>query len=1003
MLLRPTARWPLILAAIFSLYSGALLWKAFQSQAQLRTATDARLIADSKRRASALADFGTAQRGATRELAEAHELRTYLINKALGMSPRYGLNANLDAIVERFRERIENDSKLGTGPGLQRIAFFGHDGQVLADTMGDTAPPIARAGPVSGTTLTVDTEKGWIVATAPVLFKGEASGSVATWAALPQLYRFLIHLEGSATYRETLLTASGKEIVGPDGKPLLPVRLAEEVLSLLPEDQPRRLSDLTSVAHEESLGNVVAIKTSVSTMPVSLVTTMSASEIYGGSNAGFLLETLSVFPLLVILAAVWVDRLRVRAAKLAWRAARSDSRRQALQGENAALSVEIRRREAVEQALKDQQDHLEELVNQRTAELNSLFLTLPDLYFRLRRDGTILDYRAGREAELDVSAADPIGKRLQDVLPADVARNIAGALDELTAGKDQSACEFDLSISNHCHYYEARALPLDQEQRVVVVRNITDRKVIEEARESNRREAERLARIKSEFLANMSHEIRTPLNGILGMAQVGLRKSAGRSSAEESFRKILQSGRLLLGIINDILDLSKIEAGKLRIESLPLNLPQLLEDIIEILQAQACAKGIGLSIDKGSDLPAGILGDPLRIEQILLNLLSNAVKFTERGSVVLVVRREADTLVLGVRDTGVGMSPDQIERLFAPFEQADGSTTRKFGGTGLGLSIAKRLVELMAGEIRVASQPGQGTLFEVRLPLIVAPDAVPDGPASAPVAPTGPRLAGLSLLVAEDNEVNQLVVTEFLTEEGAQVTLAGDGQQAIDRIVCDGADAFHLVLMDIQMPVMDGYEATRRIREIAPNLPVVGQTAHALAEEREQCLAAGMVDHLAKPLEVEDLVAVVLRRARRSPLGGGEGFPSLPESANATRSVDERIDWLALQARLRARTDFCTRLAATLLEGQQETPRRLRQAIDSGNGQALAEICHDLKGMAGNVGLGQLQSLASSAEQAARKNHPEATVFAQSLVGPLEQLLADAKEYLDTARPEAQS
>lgn len=413
--LRPTARWPLILAAIFSLYSGALLWKAFQSQAQLRTATDARLIADSKRRASALADFGTGQRGATRELAEAHELRTYLINRALGMSPRYGLSANLDAIAERFRERMAN-SKLGTGPGLQRIAFFGPDGQVLADTLGETVPPIAHAGPVAETTLTVDTEKGWIVATVPVLFKGEVSGSVTTWAALPQLYRFLIHLEGNATYRETLLAANGKEIVGPDGKPLLPVRLAEEVLSSLPEDQPRRLSDLTSVAHEESLGNVVAIKTSVSTMPVSLVTTMSASEIYGGSNAGFLLETLSVFPLLVILAAVWVDRLHVRAAKLAWRAARSDSRRQALQGENEALAEEIRRREAVEQALKDHQDHLEELVNRRTAELNSLFLALPDLYFRLKPDGTILDYRAGREAELDVSAADPMGKRLQDVL-----------------------------------------------------------------------------------------------------------------------------------------------------------------------------------------------------------------------------------------------------------------------------------------------------------------------------------------------------------------------------------------------------------------------------------------------------------------------------------------------------------------------------------------------------------------------------------------------------------
>lgn len=258
------------------------------------------------------------------------------------------------------------------------------------------------------------------------------------------------------------------------------------------------------------------------------------------------------------------------------------------------------------------------------------------------------------------------------------------------------------------------------------------------------------------------------------------------------------------------------------------------------------------------------LSDPLRIAQILVNLLSNAVKFTERGGITLEVGREGESLVFSVIDTGIGMTTEQLATVFAPFEQADNSTTRRFGGTGLGLAITRRIVELMGGTLSAESQAGAGSRFEVRLPCIEVAAAQPAAPALAAPGP-GPRLAGLRILAAEDNEVNQLVLEDNLVSEGAEVTLAINGQEAVDHVRQRGADGFDVVLMDVQMPVMDGYEATRQIRALAPGLPVIGQTAHALDEERATCLAAGMVDHLAKPLDPDQLIASILRHARPRP------------------------------------------------------------------------------------------------------------------------------------------
>ena len=385
-----------------------------------------------------------------------------------------------------------------------------------------------------------------------------------------------------------------------------------------------------------------------------------------------------------------------------------------------------------------------------------------------------------------------------------------------------------------------------------------------------RQEAEQLARTKSEFLANMSHEIRTPLNGVLGLAQIGYRDHKGPE--RQVFEQIIASGRLLLGIINDVLDFSKIEAGKLHLECEPVQLHDLLHRTARLLQDKADEKGLTLTIDIAPEVPATCLGDALRLEQILLNLLSNAVKFTASGTVRLAARVRDTQLVLSVTDSGIGMSSQQLAGLFRPFEQADSSTTRQYGGTGLGLSITKRLVEMFEGAIHVHSAHGQGSCFEVVLPLIVgvqtaAPEPVASAAwmASAPAPlhgdkpPRLPRLAGVRVLVAEDNRVNQIVLGELLAHEGALVTMSDNGGAAVAQLNDSGAQAYDLVLMDIQMPTMDGYEATRHVKRIAPALPVIGQTAHAMLEEHAKCHEAGMVDLVTKPIELEALVQTILR------------------------------------------------------------------------------------------------------------------------------------------------
>ncbi|GAB3023211.1 hybrid sensor histidine kinase/response regulator [Spirosoma pulveris] len=466
--------------------------------------------------------------------------------------------------------------------------------------------------------------------------------------------------------------------------------------------------------------------------------------------------------------------------------------------------------------------------------------------------------------------------------------------------------------------------------------DISDRVQSQQRLQEARTIAEKAAKLKEDFLANMSHEIRTPLNAMLGFSEL-LETTNLDNDQREFIRLIRTAGKNLLTIVNDILDISKIEAGMIRLESIPFSIQMLTGSIKAMCQGAATDKGLQLVVEVDPDLPTVFMGDPTRLTQILLNLINNAIKFTKQGSVSLRIEQgegKTPTCVpvrFIVEDTGIGMAMDVLPTIFERFQQADKFTTRYYGGTGLGLNIVKSLTELQKGAVSVTSAPGEGSRFTVEIPYTVAKEQINFNQPNT-LTPKGNQKP-VRVLVVEDNLMNQKLVLQVLKHLGYQGQVAENGRKAIDILQ---ETTFDIILMDLQMPVMDGYETTRYIRsDINATVPIIAMTAHALPSEKEECLKAGMNDFLSKPFQIEELQQLI-----RPFLPMENPVPKTPEPTVPPAPVSGRFSPEPILKMLGNNVEAVIEILGTYLNDTPEDIEKLEQALNQQDIKEVKRLIH---------------------------------------------------------------
>jgi PAS domain S-box-containing protein len=676
-----------------------------------------------------------------------------------------------------------------------------------------------------------------------------------------------------------------------------------------------------------------------------------------------------------------------------------------------------------EAALLGHRQDLERQVLQRTAELRSQQHRLASVIEALPMALTIKD-REGRfvlcnrrfEEIFGLPKAMLIGCSPDELFPPALAARLQA--HEQTLLETSQMVRFENTLMGRDGTPRDQLVTkvplLDDHQRpeaiLTVAVDITDQKALQRELATAKTEAERLGQVKSEFLANMSHEIRTPLHGILGMAQVAQGSPGVPTEAQEALDRIRRSGQHLMGVIDDILDFSRLDAGKLHVEQRHYAPAQMARDVCDLVQKAAQDKGLRLEMCCEPS-PHQVLGDPLRTRQILFNLMSNAIKFTQHGSVTLHLRATPDTLVFDVIDTGIGMPSDAQHRVFSPFEQVDSSTSRRFGGTGLGLSISRHLARLQGGDINLRSSEGQGSTFTLSLPLTLAQGMDPAPPVAAPSPDAEEGLRGLRILAADDVDINREILSSLLHKRGAEVLCVENGLEAVQAVAAQGPGHYSIVLMDIQMPVMDGLEATGKVLALDPQLPVLALTAHALPEESDRCIAAGMAGHLAKPFDVSEMVNRILSLARQvanaprvkaqTPAGNLSTPTPSTETSTAAPHVDPARTRLhpggsapevtmeldKALARCGGQEALLRKLLAKFVTQQADfVQRHLGDAsLDT---EQLGRAVHQLKGTAANLGLPELSACAAALESSLRADSPASPSALQTEWAAVGQSLA---------------
>ncbi|MBY0556187.1 MAG: PAS domain S-box protein [Burkholderiaceae bacterium] len=676
------------------------------------------------------------------------------------------------------------------------------------------------------------------------------------------------------------------------------------------------------------------------------------------------------------------------------------------------IARDITEKRRAEDELQAYRLQLQRKISETTGELSAIVQTAANAIITTDAAGLIDVFNPAAEEMFGWRHTEMRGKSVACLMPEQHAgshqryfqraeqssRHQSIGLDGLVRARRRNGETFPVSIAlGHTE------LTPGQPYFVAFITDISAQRSIEEDLRRAKDQAEAAVRAKASFLANMSHEIRTPMNAIIGFSELVLREAGLSSSAREHVHTVHQSARDLLSIINDILDYSKIEGGKTEIEQLPFSLAHLLRDVLKLLDPDARHKQLALQVELAPDLPPVSLGDPTRIRQILLNLVGNAIKFTHAGNVTIRIDLQADHVMhFAVRDTGIGMTQAQLDKVFDSFTQADVSTTRRFGGTGLGTTICRNLVELMHGKIWAESRYGQGSTFHFTLPLPAI-----SNPASAvlleshqdELSSRTPR--AFRILLAEDVATNARLVSLRLTQLGHDVVWKENGRLTVDACL---REDFDVILMDVMMPDMDGLEATRAIRQMrpstAPHLPIIALTASVLPEDHRRCLDAGMDSVLGKPI---DLGEICSHMEQLVPRGRGRFNSSIAPAPElrippALQALAPLVDlpralrlWGDATVYQAALQEFCRTHrsdAARIAEHLTVAPELARRTA------------HALKGVAGNLHLAEVASLAAYVDTALKAgDRGEAAAQTEQLQMALERLLG----LVDSALPSALS